>query len=1129
MAYLAQVPALLAALSPYNNHITVYLILAAFLASTILIGWRAGRGIQHIQDYATAKRSFTTVALVLTYLATEIGGGSIFGDVREVFSQGVIMTLALTGLMVTYLIRACFIAPRMGHFQHAMTMGDLVAELYGKAAGVLTGILSVLYALAVVGLQLTALGTVLENLLGIQATWGIFIASLILAAYSAYGGIRAVTATDVLQFLVLIIIFPLIAFLLLNQVGGMQALLSQVPAERWQVWTHPNASFYLTLFLIWALFSIEMIDPAIMQRMLLARKGRQLRNQFLAVAGVDLAFRLIILLIALAALVVYPCLEPQQVMTHLIGEFLPVGVKGLAIAGCLAVTMSTADSYLHVGGLALAHDVLRPLLGSNKVADKELSWARYSTLLIGLLAPIIALQNLSLLGLNFLALSITGPMLGIPLIAGILGLKPNKHAFYGAMAGALAVFMACELWLTPEHAHLSTLWSIVANGIIFLALHRIRNKGWKLADHSQGQGNGLEKPKKPRLDRWIQCIPTPERILQYSQRKVSQYGAPYILFGVFFTINAIVPFFLWGYTDSQGLGCMLLVRFIGACLCVLLIVQEKWPQALLHYMPTFWHLTILYCLPFTSTMMCLLTHGSTEWLINIAIVIILLFLLLDWISALGIGLIGVALGWIVYSYWVGRVALSLDTNAQYLLVYQIVFGLLVGLVFARRRAYSFDWLQLSRAYLAKRQAERGRDLVEALNCREELLKELDPEVVSLFQSSVQDYIKQAIYRVRDYMRLEVSKLRLDQLLQEVRYMLELEGMAGQPELVIKKHTEHEAIQADGAKLKQLLVNSMIDLHRHSAAHVPITIGLQDATLGHSIAHMPGYARRLRALKITITTEAELPTSEPLYMIDAAKSSIGVPQDAADLSLRENARIIDAHYGYLDVRQPTTHVYVIPVNVREIRGKVMELLREPAAADPEELQHPLAIQLEEELLDKLRGTGVDLQVIHKALKLIKQYHGGVKRKSGEPFFTHPLSVALILLKHSQDQEAILAALLHDTVEDTSLSLAHIRVMFGERVAFLVGKATNLEDSIRRLSLAAHETLSRLIHYEDPCAALVKLSDRLHNMRTIRGHRSLEKQRRIAKETLTFFVPLARHLGLVSMGAELEKLSLAVLGQ
>ncbi len=263
------------------------------------------------------------------------------------------------------------------------------------------------------------------------------------------------------------------------------------------------------------------------------------------------------------------------------------------------------------------------------------------------------------------------------------------------------------------------------------------------------------------------------------------------------------------------------------------------------------------------------------------------------------------------------------------------------------------------------------------------------------------------------------------------------------------------------------------------------------------------------------------------MLDVAQSTSQALQTKEGLELTENIRIMDAHYGYTNISQPTTHIYVIPCQVREVRGKVMELLRERATASSEELTHPLAIQLEKELFEKLQGTQVDRKLIEKALDTIKQYHGGIKRKSGEPFFTHPLAVALIVADYSKDQDAILAALLHDTIEDTALSMAHLKASFGQTVASLVGKATNLEDKVRRISLRDHENNHRLMNAEDPRAGLIKVSDRLHNMRTIEGHPSLVKQKYIANETLIFFVPLAKKLGLVPIAQELEELSLAVL--
>ncbi|ACE05679.1 hypothetical protein Aasi_0236 [Candidatus Amoebophilus asiaticus 5a2] len=173
--------------------------------------------------------------------------------------------------------------------------------------------------------------------------------------------------------------------------------------------------------------------------------------------------------------------------------------------------------------------------------------------------------------------------------------------------------------------------------------------------------------------------------------------------------------------------------------------------------------------------------------------------------------------------------------------------------------------------------------------------------------------------------------------------------------------------------------------------------------------------------------------------------------------------------------------------------------------------------------------IDEKAIEKALHIIKKYHAGVKRKLSDPFFTHPIQVALIVLDYSQDQDAILGALLYDTVEDTSLSLLQIEIMFGKKVAFIVDKVTNLEDELRRVSLQDHENIYRLINYEDERAAYLKLADRLHNMRTISGHSSIAKQKHIANKILNFFVPLAKNLWLGAISRKLGKLSLAVLGK
>jgi hypothetical protein len=347
--------------------------------------------------------------------------------------------------------------------------------------------------------------------------------------------------------------------------------------------------------------------------------------------------------------------------------------------------------------------------------------------------------------------------------------------------------------------------------------------------------------------------------------------------------------------------------------------------------------------------------------------------------------------------------------------------------------------------------------------------------------------------------------------------------------VIEKHTKESTIQADAEKLKQLLVNSISYIHQHNEANKPIILTLENAMLGHRIGEMEDYTRNLNAIKLTISTDGAISPTHDIYMLDQINLISKVNQHKDRRQLIENARIIDAHYGYAEF-DFYTHMYVIPINVREVRGKVMELLREPTAADPEEINHPMAIQLEQELLNRLKSIkNVNIKVIEKALDTIKTYHAGVKRKSGEPFFTHPINVALILLDYCQDQDAIVAGLLHDSLEDTSLSFSQIQARFGKTVAMIVEKLTNLEDRLKRFSLDNHEYIARLSKSEDKRVAYVKLADRLHNMRTIQGHSDLKKQKKIAEETFQLFVPMAKKLGLVDVEKELKELSLEVLNK
>ncbi len=168
------------------------------------------------------------------------------------------------------------------------------------------------------------------------------------------------------------------------------------------------------------------------------------------------------------------------------------------------------------------------------------------------------------------------------------------------------------------------------------------------------------------------------------------------------------------------------------------------------------------------------------------------------------------------------------------------------------------------------------------------------------------------------------------------------------------------------------------------------------------------------------------------------------------------------------------------------------------------------------------------LVRRAYAIAREAHEGQKRNSGEPYIEHPVAVAHILLDLRLDPASIAAALLHDVVEDTSITREQIAHTFGEEVAHLVDgvtKLTVLENQTKEEAQAGTYRKMFIAMADDPRVVLVKLADRLHNMRTI-GSMSQESQRRNARETLDIYAPLAHRLGIWQIKWELEDRSFQV---
>jgi guanosine-3',5'-bis(diphosphate) 3'-pyrophosphohydrolase len=166
--------------------------------------------------------------------------------------------------------------------------------------------------------------------------------------------------------------------------------------------------------------------------------------------------------------------------------------------------------------------------------------------------------------------------------------------------------------------------------------------------------------------------------------------------------------------------------------------------------------------------------------------------------------------------------------------------------------------------------------------------------------------------------------------------------------------------------------------------------------------------------------------------------------------------------------------------------------------------------------------VSIKKVQKAIYYAKKYHADQKRDSGEPFYTHPLSVAIMVADYIFDTNIIITSILHDIIEDTNCTLDIIKAEFGELIASNVEKLTRIKAEGK---ISAKDILYILYIQQDMDLLIVKLLDRLHNLKTI-NFKSTQKQKKIKRETLEAFIPIANLISEFQLAQDLSILSRGV---
>ncbi len=450
------------------------IIICAYMTVIFVMGLWAGRGMKNLKDYAIASHSYSAFVLFATLSASFIGGGFSFGNADTVFKSGIGPATALWGFSLTLILISLFIAPKVAKFSGCISAGDVMEKHFGKIGKITAGILGAMVCIGILGAQVGAMGAVFETFSPLSFSQGVIIGCSIVIVYTAFGGMKAVVVTDVVQFLMLVVFIPMALFLGISHVGGFDEMQNKVPSNYFSLFSEDfSPLMWGSLFLSFMIG--ETLVPPYLQRLLIAKNTKETIKGTLYSAILSVPFFIITGMLGIVAFAIDPEISSSNAMPTVINTVLPIGIKSLACAAIISIVMSSADSFLNSATVCLIEDVIKPIAKIKSFA-KELVLAKVLSLFLGLGAVVLALKISNVLDILRFAYNFWAPVMLVPLIATFIGLKPKMISFVmGAFGGVLAIAIS---FIVNGKAVLFGVDAVVVgfftNMVLFYCGHRLK-------------------------------------------------------------------------------------------------------------------------------------------------------------------------------------------------------------------------------------------------------------------------------------------------------------------------------------------------------------------------------------------------------------------------------------------------------------------------------------------------------------------------------------------------------------------------------------------------------------------------------------------------------------------------------
>lgn len=446
------------------------IILGVYFLAIILIGLYYGKEKFTFRSFTLGNKRFSTRALVATISVTIIGGNSVIGISEQVNKVGWIILIVLFCDVVRMVVSARFIAPRFKKFPHALTLGDIFVEKYGKLGKIFVGLLGTLYTLTILGAQIAALSYICSYIVGVEKFYATLFSMSIVILYTTVGGIKSVVYTDILQFLILIIMLSIMLYFCVDS--------NHINLIEKGFHVYDKDFPYISLSIA---FLIPYVSPDLAQRFLMAKDENQASHSFFIASIFHLPLYVIVGIFALSIKFGNPSVPADQTFFYALDNFVPIGIKGFLIAGLAAITMSTADSMLNCASTTFVHDVIKPLYWKKLLDRTSVKLARLFTIILGFSALLVTMNFKTVMEIIIASQYLWIPTVLIPILSILFNFSIKKKLLPYPIIGALLIIIFWKIFDLKSVFHFDSIVPAILVNLIVFALCYIFPKNHKMS------------------------------------------------------------------------------------------------------------------------------------------------------------------------------------------------------------------------------------------------------------------------------------------------------------------------------------------------------------------------------------------------------------------------------------------------------------------------------------------------------------------------------------------------------------------------------------------------------------------------------------------------------------------------